>query len=176
MKHPIDSIEWVSVNSLTQNMYNPNKCLGKEYDLLKISLLRQGWIQPILAAKDNRIIIDGFHRWNLVRTDKEVFVFTKGKVPVAFLDVSEIERKMLTVRINRAKGVHVASLMHDLVTDLVKNHGCSVMQLCEGIGATKEEIELLLMEGVFVKKDVANTNYSRSWVPKGGRITKRRKS
>lgn len=166
MKHPIDQIEWTDVNDLHSNDYNPNVCGGLEYQLLKHSIKKQGWIQPVLADRATHTIIDGFHRWNLTRTDKEVYAMTGGKVPVAFLDIDESERKMLTVRINRAKGVHVAFRMHELVASLVREHDLTIEEVAEGIGATTHEIETLLMEDVFEKKDVANTAYSKAWRPR----------
>ncbi|NOQ30184.1 MAG: IbrB [Helicobacteraceae bacterium] len=165
MNQPIDSITWVHVNDLSSNLYNPNVCSGLEHDLLAHSLLTNGWIQPVLAHKETNTIIDGFHRWNLTRTNTELFKMTDGKVPVAFLDISEADRMMLTIRINRAKGVHVAFKMHDLVSSLVKDHELTVNEIAKGIGAPKHEIETLLLEDVFEKKDVKNTAYSRAWRP-----------
>jgi len=166
VEHPIDNIEWVDVNSLNSNDYNPNVCGGLEYKLLAHSIKKQGWIQPILADTATRTIIDGFHRWNLTKTDAEMFKLTGGKVPVAFLDITEAERKMLTVRINRAKGVHVAFRMHELVSSLVHDYDLTIDQVAEGIGAPTSEIETLLLEDVFEKKQVKTTNYSRGWRPR----------
>lgn len=162
---PVSMIEWVSVNELTANHYNPNVCTGREFKLLKHSVLRQGWIQPILVDNDG-VIIDGFHRYTLAKTDEEVFGMTGGKVPVVRLDLPPAERKMLTVRINRAKGVHVAFKMHELVSSLINEEGCTVPELCAGIGATKEEVDVLMMENVFQAKEVATTAYSKAWRPK----------
>jgi ParB-like chromosome segregation protein Spo0J len=164
-EQPINNIVWMHVNELQSNDYNPNVCAGLENKLLSTSLLTNGWIQPILATP-NKIIIDGFHRWTQCRTNHEVYAMTEGKVPVAILDISEAERKMLTVRINRAKGVHVAFKMHELVTSLVHEEGIAIPDVAKGIGATREEVQTLLTENVFIKKNVANTAYSKSWAPK----------
>lgn len=161
--HPISNIEWVHVNDLAANDYNPNVCGGLEFDLLKLSLIKQGWIQPVLVCQRNKIIIDGFHRYSLTKSVPEVYEATGGKIPVAYLDLTEPERKMLTVRINRAKGVHVAFRMHELVASLVADHGMAIEEVAQGIGATPDEINTLLMEDIFEKKDVANTDYSKAW-------------
>lgn len=163
MQHPIDHIVWVHVNDLTSNLYNPNVCSGREYDLLAHSITKTGWIQPILVHQSSMQIIDGFHRWNLTKTNKKIYAMTEGKVPVALLDITEAERKMLTVRINRAKGVHVAFKMHELVVSLVNDHGLSEEEVAQGIGAPVQEVKTLLLEGVFEKKDVQNIEYSRAW-------------
>lgn len=172
MKHPIDTITWVDVEQLDANDYNPNVVIGPEWRLLKLSLLKQGWIQPVLVAeqKDDAgqptgrfRIIDGFHRSTMAKTDKDIQKAFGTKVPCAVLDIDEAERKMLTVRINRAKGSHLAAKMHDLVTSLVKDHGIPVEQLCKELGASMAEIELLLQEDVFTKKNIPDHAYSRAW-------------
>jgi ParB-like chromosome segregation protein Spo0J len=172
-KHPISRIQWIDVNKLNPNEYNPNHVLTAEMKLLKFSILKSGWIQPILVSEDMHII-DGFHRYTLAKTQDDVWALTHGKVPCAVLDINEAERMMLTVRINRAKGNHIALKMHELVTTLVETHGLSPDEIGKNIGADKHEIETLLMENVFEKKDVANKPFSRAWYPKGSGATKGR--
>lgn len=167
--NPIDTIEWVSVNELEFNDYNPNKVFSKELSLLKFSMVSQGWIQPVLVNEDdtgNLTVIDGFHRTMLTKEDPELFAMTGGKVPIVKMKLSEPERMLLTIRINRAKGSHVAIKMHEIIQALIHKHQYSIAKVCEGIGAEKHEIEMLLQESVFMQKDVANVNYSKSWYPK----------
>lgn len=162
---PISNVEWVDVEKLSANDYNPNVVFSKEMELLKFSLLRQGWIQPILVTQDF-VIIDGFHRASLAKADKEVAAMTDGKVPVVVMQLTEPERMLLTIRINRAKGSHIAIKMSDIIKSLVNEHGMPVPEICKEIGATKDEIELLMMENVFKKHNVdKESKYSKAWVP-----------
>ena len=162
---PISKIQWVDVNKLTANDYNPNVVFNKEMELLKFSILKQGWIQPILVT-DKFVIIDGFHRASIVKVDKEVNKMTNGKVPVVIMNLSEPERMLLTIRINRAKGSHVAVKMSDIIKSLVKDYGVPIKNICEEIGATKDEVELLLLKDVFDKYKIdKNSKYSRAWIP-----------
>lgn len=165
--HPLSNVQWVDVNLLSANSYNPNVVISPEFKLLKFSLLKQGWLQPILVCPrgEGYEIIDGFHRATLAKTDKEVAAMTGGKVPVCVMDLSEAERKMLTIRINRAKGSHVAVRMHDIVVSLINEHAMSIKDVCQGIGADKSEIELLLTDNVFKAHNIENTPYSRAWEP-----------
>lgn len=168
MQHPIDSIQWIETDLLDANDYNPNVVARDEFRLLKHSLLKQGWMQPVLvAAQDNGRyrIIDGFHRTTLAKDDAEIVAAFGSKVPCAVMILTEAERKMLTVRINRAKGSHVATRMHDLVTSLHVEHEMSVAQLMAELGASKGEIELLLHENIFKKMEIDTYPYSRAWVP-----------
>ena len=77
MKQPIDDIVWIEVDKLKANDYNPNIVLTKELNLLKFSILKNGWIQPILIDK-NYEIIDGYHRATLVKQDKKLKIFSSN--------------------------------------------------------------------------------------------------
>lgn len=162
---PISNLKWVKASELRANSYNPNIVFTAEMNLLKLSILSTGWIQPILVNKDLEII-DGFHRKWLAEKDNEIIKKYGGYCPVVEFDLSEPERMLLTVRINRAKGSHVAVKMHDLVTKLVKEHGYTKQKVAKGIGANIEEIDLLLKRDVFIKLDTEHHKYSMAWIPK----------
>lgn len=162
-KQPIGNVQWIEVDKLSANDYNPNVVFKDEMNLLKFSIIKNGWIQPILVTQDF-CIIDGFHRATLAKKNKDITI--DGKVPVVIMEMSEPERMMLTIRINRAKGSHVALKMSDIVHTLVNEYGIPVQQICEGIGARKDEVELLLMDNVFQAKGIdEHTKYSQAWSP-----------
>ena len=46
---PLSRIEWVHRDDLHANSYNPNKVAKPELELLKVSILEDGWTQPIVA-------------------------------------------------------------------------------------------------------------------------------
>lgn len=171
--HPIAAIQWLPVDGLIGNAWNPNVVISTEMRLLKTSILRQGWLQPVLVShevedgQDRYVIIDGFHRSTLAKADKEVRAMTQGLVPCAVLDLPRSERIMLTVRINRAKGSHVALKMHELVRELITVEGLSAEEVCVGIGASKHEVETLMTENLFKKLNVETTPYSMAWEPIG---------
>lgn len=162
--HPVESIEWVDAEKLSKNNYNPNRVQSPELRLLEYSILKNGWIQPILVSKDYTII-DGFHRATLAKTSKKVQEITGGKVPVVVMDISEAERIMLTIRINRAKGTHMAFKMADNIKSLIEDHKMSDEDIMEGIGCNRSELDLLKEENVFKRLDVENTPYSKAWYP-----------
>lgn len=165
---PVNQINWLDVNLLDANSWNPNHVMGPEMKLLAFSMLKQGWIQPILVWPDGAgryEIIDGFHRHSLLKTDKRIWAMTNGLCPVVVMEMTRAERMLLTIRINRAKGNHAAFKMHEIVTELVRDHGLSVAAVCEGIGADKDEVNVLLAENVFEHKKVDQYNHSKAWVP-----------
>lgn len=165
MSDPIDSIQWLETKSLKANNYNPNVCMTQEMRLLELSILQNGWIQPILVTKSGTII-DGFHRWSLSRSSERLNKKYAGKVPCAVLDITEAEAMMLTVRINRAKGSHVAVKMSELVRILIDEFHLTKEQVALEIGAHSGEIDLLYSEGVFKARDIPNHKYSQAWEPR----------
>lgn len=162
---PISNIQWVDVDLLTANDYNPNVVFSKEMELLKFSILKNGWIQPILVTQDYQII-DGFHRTSIAKMDKQLRKMTDGKVPVVIMNLSEPERMLLTIRINRAKGSHIAIKMSEIIKKLINDYGISPKTICEEIGATKDEIDVLQMDNIFKHFDFnKESKYSKAWYP-----------
>ena len=72
---------------------------------------------------------------------------------------------VITVRINRAKGTHLAFRMSEYVRELVEKHGIPMDKLAVDIGATFDEIQLLMKSDMFEAKDVQNWAYSEAWFP-----------
>lgn len=161
---PISQIKWIDARELSANDYNPNVVLNQELSLLEFSLLKQGWIQPILISQD-KIIIDGFHRYWLSMNSKMLQGKYNFFVPCVVLDLSVPERMLLTIRINRAKGNHIAFKMHEIVYKLIKEFNFAPEVVAQEIGATKHEIELLSKQDVFEVLDTKNHKYSKAWEP-----------
>lgn len=162
-EQPISNVQWVPVEKLQANDYNPNVVFSDEMKLLKYSIEKSGWIQPILVTQDF-VIIDGFHRATLAKKDKDITV--DGKVPCVVMNLSEPERMLLTIRINRAKGSHIAVKMSDIIHKLVNDYCMSIEAVGHAIGARNEEVELLLMDNVFQKKNITEeSRYNKAWIP-----------
>ena len=160
---PISNVQWVDAASLNSNDYNPNVVLNQELKLLEFSIIKNGWIQPVLVNKD-MTIIDGYYRSFLSRTSKTIQEKYDGKVPVVVMDLTEPERMLLTIRINRAKGNHVAVKMHDIVKSLIDDHHYTKKQIRQGIGCTQDEVDLLYKEGVFDALNIKEHKYSKAWI------------
>lgn len=161
---PVENIKWIDCDSLKANHYNPNRVMNAEMNLIERSILRTGWIQPILV-NTNLTIIDGFHRWTLSRLSTQLREKYHGKVPCAVLDVTDAEAMVITVRINRAKGTHLAFRMSEYIKELVQTHRIPIDDLARDIGATIDEVELLMRGDVFEAKDIENWTYSEAWFP-----------
>jgi ParB-like chromosome segregation protein Spo0J len=164
MKDPIDLIEWREASELNANDYNPNIVFNAELKLLERSVLLTGWVQPILIDRDGNII-DGFHRWRLAQDSKRMRAKYKGRVPVAVINVERHSAMMMTIRMNRAKGTHVALRMQDIVRELLDTHHCDKQEVANEIGATLKEVDLLYQSSIFKAKGMEKYRYSKAWAP-----------
>lgn len=162
---PIDSVRWIPADTLDPNTWNPNRVHSAELRLLERSLLSTGWLQPLLVNPE-RLIIDGFHRWRLSQDSVAVRKRWKGRVPVAVLDVDRPTSMLMTIRINRAKGTHIAVEMSTIVRELIEEHGMARELIAAEIGGTTDEVDLLAQEGVFTARKINKWAYSQAWYPK----------
>lgn len=159
---PVDSLHWIPADSLTANDYNPNYVAKPELRLLKVSILEDGWTQPLVINEKDEII-DGFHRWTLVVTDKEVAAMTDGLVPVVVVvGKDEAGRKMSTVRHNRARGNHRVLAMAEIVRSLHES-GMGKEEIQQRLQMEEEEVERLLDASTM--PDFGGTEFTRGWVP-----------
>lgn len=166
MPNPIDTIVWVPASTLKANDYNPNVVFNAELRLLELSIVKHGWLHPLIVHEESMEIIDGFHRWSLAQQSKALIARDSGNVPCIMLKLTVPERMLLTVRINRAKGSHIALKMSQLVKSLVADHGMAIETVAKEIGGSKAEVELLLQDNVFTQKNTQDHKYSRAWKPK----------
>jgi ParB-like chromosome segregation protein Spo0J len=163
---PVNKVQWVPRDKLRANAYNPNSVAPPELDLLKISIMEDGWTQPIVARKDFEIV-DGFHRWT-VAGHPEIAALTDGHVPVVFLDdaVDAQHQMMSTIRHNRARGSHSVLKMADIVTEL-KVQGLTDEQIQDRLKMEDEEVERLVDQANMVERTGGDRAFNKGWVPKG---------
>lgn len=163
-EQPINNIVWKLAKELNPNDYNPNRVLNEEFKLLALNIVRFGWIQPILINRNN-IIIDGFHRWRLAQDSQELYKKYSGRVPCVVMDIDDREAMLLTIRMNRAKGVHEASAMAVIAKKLINDFNMTPKGLMTELGMSKAETELLLADTVFEIKGIKDWQYSKAWYP-----------
>jgi ParB-like chromosome segregation protein Spo0J len=81
---PVDLIRWVPADSVQANDYNPNAVAPPEMELLRLSIMADGYTQPIVtnAEDDARIVVDGFHRNRVGKECADVRERVHGYLPV----------------------------------------------------------------------------------------------
>lgn len=141
---PVDCVVWVKQSEITANDYNPNKVAPPELELLKQSILSDGYTQPIVGWKKESgcEVIDGFHRNLVAKQEAQITERIHGYLPVAFVnEVGEEKsnRMASTIRHNRARGTHSIDLMSNIVGELTKA-GMSDAWILKHIGMDRDEL------------------------------------
>lgn len=135
---PLATLRWVDRNAVRPNDYNPNKVSKQNLELLKQSILTNGWTLPIVVRPD-LTIIDGFHRWT-VAGEEPLKTMLEGKVPIVVVEHKDKAGNIYgTVTHNRARGTHLLGPMKAIVKELM-NDGKSVEEIGKQLGMRPEEI------------------------------------
>lgn len=138
MLRPLGTLQWVGRGRVKPNDYNPNKVSKQNLELLKQSILSNGWTLPIVVRPDFTII-DGFHRWTIAG-EEPLLSMLDGKVPVVIVDHKDKSGDIYgTVTHNRARGTHLLGPMKAIVKELM-NEGKSVEEIGKQLGMKPEEI------------------------------------
>lgn len=161
---PLDNIVWRDRDTLKPNGYNPNKVAGPEMRLLKISIMEDGWTQPIVV-NEKLEIVDGFHRWT-TSGDAEVRAMTGGMVPTVMVRLRDGEHQMMsTIRHNRARGTHGVLSMAKIVQAMLEE-GMSQQEIMHRLQMEEEEVVRLAMRVGIPKSQIIQDNeFGKSWVP-----------
>lgn len=165
---PVDFVRWVKNDTVTANDYNPNKVAPPEMKLLELSIVNDGYTQPIVSwsnpDKDAIEVIDGFHRNRVGKESKAVQQRVQGYLPVVDIRTeqsSKNDRMASTIRHNRARGKHQVDAMSEIVVEL-KNRNWRNARIAKELGMDEEEVLRLCqisgMEHLFSDKD-----FSRAW-------------
>lgn len=149
------SIKYVSVEDLKPNSYNPNRQSEHDFELLCKSMQEDGFTQPIVAMQDNTIV-DGEHRWRAAQT------LGYDKVPVVHVEMTEEQRRIATLRHNRARGSEDYGLMAEVLGDLEQLGALEWAQ--DSLMLDDVEINRIL-EDLAVTDEFADEEFSEAWEP-----------
>jgi ParB-like chromosome segregation protein Spo0J len=166
LPHPVLGVQLVKSATVSANDYNPNKVAPPEMRLLKLSIKKDGITMPIVVADDpeeegHHIVIDGFHRTTVAKTDAAVSESLGGYVPVVKLNKSIEDRITSTVRHNMARGTHQVELTAKLVTGL-KKHNWTNERIGLELGMDPDEV-LRLKQITGLAEAFADEKFSRAW-------------
>jgi len=165
---PVSDVQWIPYEKIIANDYNPNSVAKNEMRLLYTSIEHDGYTQPVVTIydpeQDKYIIVDGFHRYLVFKTYKDIRDRTDGKLPVVVLKKSINDRMASTIRHNRARGKHSVDGMGNMVFSLLDN-GWDDSQICAELGLESEEL-LRLKHITGFSKLFEDVEYKRAWQTK----------
>jgi hypothetical protein len=167
--NPVDYVKWELSDNVVSNDYNPNKVAPPEMELLEVSIINDGYTQPIVTwanpEKGMTEVIDGFHRNRVGKESKIVRDRVKGFLPVVNIRKEQSkknDRIASTIRHNRARGKHQVNAMSEIVIEL-KNRNWSNSRISKQLGMDEEEVLRLCqvsgLEHLFTDRD-----FSKAWV------------
>ncbi len=89
----------VKISDIKSDGKNPNRMQSKQFEALKQSIEKYGFLVPIVITKDH-VLADGEHRF---RAYKEL---GKTEIPAVVINGSDIDRRVLRQILNKIKGEH----------------------------------------------------------------------
>jgi ParB-like chromosome segregation protein Spo0J len=162
---PIDFVRWVPVEQVQANDYNPNSVAGNEMRLLYTSISHDGYTQPVVTVYDPEIqkyvIVDGFHRYTIMRRYEDIYKLNNGRLPIVVIDKSINDRMASTIRHNRARGKHRVDAMSDIVVEL-KRRNWSDAKIGKELGMDADEV-LRLAQLSGIAELFSDEDFSEAW-------------
>lgn len=139
---PVYNIIAVPIEKVHANAYNPNNVAAPEMRLLYESIKEDGYTMPIVCYRlpDGEYeIVDGFHRYMIMLTHKDIYKRENGMLPVSVIDKDISNRMASTIRHNRARGKHSIELTMNIVAKF-KAAEMSDAWIMRKIGMSAEEL------------------------------------
>lgn len=163
---PVDFVRWVKNDVVRANDYNPNSVAPPEMELLRLSIVADGYTQPIVSNKeqDEFVVVDGFHRNRVGRECADVRQRVKGYLPVVQIRETQVgvsERMASTIRHNRARGKHKVEAMSDIVLEL-KRRNWSDEKIGRELGMDPDEV-LRLTQISGLAEMFTDKEFSEAW-------------
>jgi DNA modification methylase len=109
---PSLTVEEIPIDDLRPDPANPRRISEDELDALERSLRQFGFVQPVLARRDDRTVIGGHQRLVAARR------LGLTSVPVTWLDISVEQARLLGLALNKISGSWDDALLARLLADL----------------------------------------------------------
>ena len=166
-KSPVYNVIAVTIEKVKPNNYNPNKVAPTEMKLLYESIKEDGYTMPIgcyySKAKDYYLIVDGFHRYQIMLDYPDIYEREHGLLPVSVINKPLDQRMASTIRHTRARGSHDVDLMSNIVKEL-HELGRSDEWISKHLGMDKDEI-LRLKQITGIAALFRDVKFGQAWQP-----------
>ena len=173
-------IEYIDLNAIKPNHYNPNRQSEHDFNLLLLSMREDGFTQPIVVVRmepehfeedpnlashgyepGDIVIVDGEHRWRAAAQ-----LASQGlnfqSIPVAFVPMNLAQAKIATLRHNRARGSEDFELSAQVLRDLQALGELEWAQ--DSLMLSDEEVNRLI-EDVPAPEALAGDEFDPAWEP-----------
>lgn len=165
-QEPVDCVTWVKNSQVFANDYNPNSVAPTEMKLLELSILQDGYTQPIVTMPSEQRfeVVDGFHRNRVGKESKDVNARVQGYLPVVSIKADRTDRPdrmAATIRHNRARGAHRIDSMSEIVVEL-KRRNWSDDKIAKELGMDSDEV-LRLCQISGLAEVFKDREFSKAW-------------
>src|SRR5918999_3005374 len=106
------AITQVPISELRPDPANPRRISDAELESLTRSLREFGFVQPVLARREDKVVIGGHQRLIAARR------LGIKSVPVVFVDLSQEQARLLNLALNRISGTWDQELLARLLAEL----------------------------------------------------------
>lgn len=161
---PVGCVQWVTMDKVKGNEWNPNSVAPPEMRLLYDSIKNDGYTQPIVAKQNEDgtwKVVDGFHRHRVGKEHSDIKEKLKSYFPIVPLNKEKADLMASTIRHNRARGSHDIDLMSNIVAEL-HELGRTDTWIAKHLGMDTEEI-LRLKQITGIAALFKDNDFSRSW-------------
>ncbi|MBO5198220.1 MAG: ParB-like nuclease domain-containing protein [Lachnospiraceae bacterium] len=166
-KSPVYNVIAVPFEKIVPNTYNPNAVAPPELKLLYDSIREDGYTMPIVCyyvkEEDIYTIVDGFHRYRIMRDYPDIYQREGGMLPVSVIDKPLDQRMVSTIRHNRARGSHDVDLMSNIVKEL-HELGRSDAWISRHLGMDRDEL-LRLKQITGLAALFKDVQFGTAWQP-----------
>jgi len=159
-EHPVSNLQWLPIEKIFSNDYNPNSVAPPEMKLLELSITTDGFTQPIVVweTKNGFEVVDGFHRYLIGKKLK------LSHLPVVIINKDRTDRNdriAATIRHNRARGKHQVGEMSNIVLELARRNW-SDEKIAKELGMDSDEV-LRLKQITGIAALFSDREFSEAW-------------
>ena len=158
---PCLSVLMAKRDLVVANTYNPNSVPPDRLELLRTSIVENGFCFPCVTILDRDlerfVIIDGFHRYLVSGPEWLGLEY----VPIVCLQHGIQKRMTATMQFNRARGVHQVDLDADIVRALIQQ-GMTDAEVAVQLGMDEDTVHRYKqLSGI--AELFAKVQYSTAW-------------
>lgn len=155
------TIEYVSVDDVHPNSYNPNRMSERDLMILEKSIRDHGFTQPILvqspdAEFEPNSIVDGEHRWRKAQEMGYTLI------PAVRVNMTKVQMQLATFQHNRARGSEDIELSTKLLKDLQQLDALKWAQ--DSLDLDDDFVNKLLQDTTAAEA-LAGAEFNEAWVP-----------
>ena len=150
------NIQYLEPKDVKPNSYNPNRQSDRDFELLLKSMKEDGFTQPVIVQKSTMEIVDGEHRWRASQA------LGMKQIPVVLVDMTDEQRRVSTLRHNRARGSEDIQLTAEVMRDLEKLGALDWAK--DTLMLSDVEVDRLLQD-IPAPESLKNEEFSTAWTP-----------